>query len=81
MYPESEREKGEEPEWVVSEKKQFKEFRDKNADGKMDKKEVADWILPPDFDHVSSEAQHLLKESDENQVRFHISFFSLWILQ
>jgi len=64
LYPESEREKGEEPEWVTNEKKQFKDYRDKNGDGKMDKEEVADWILPPDFDHVSSEAKHLMSESD-----------------
>jgi len=64
LYPESEREKGEEPEWVTNEKKQFKEFRDKNGDGKMDKEEVKDWILPEDYDHIASEAKHLLMESD-----------------
>ena len=40
LYPESERENNEEPEWVTNEKKQFKEFRDKNGDGKMDRDEV-----------------------------------------
>ena len=68
LYPESEREKGDEPEWVASEKKQFAEFRDKNKDGKMDKAEVADWILPPDMDHVTSEAKHLMVEADDNKV-------------
>ncbi|XP_066926347.1 calumenin-like [Clytia hemisphaerica] len=63
LYPESER-SGEEPEWVTNEKKQFNEFRDKNHDGKMDKDEIRDWILPEDYDHVSSEAKHLLMESD-----------------
>ena len=40
-----------EPEWVEEERRQFKEFRDKNGDGKLDRQEVEDWILPQDFDH------------------------------
>ena len=69
LYPESERGEGkEEPEWVSNEKKQFSEFRDKNGDGKMDKDEVRDWILPEDYDHVASEAKHLLMESDVDKV-------------
>ena len=54
---------------MKSEKEQFKEYRDKNKDGKMDKEEVAAWILPPDYDHVDSEAKHLIAESDTNNVR------------
>lgn len=60
---------GEEPEWVASERQQFFEFRDKNQDGKMDKEETMDWILPSDYDHVEAEAKHLLLQSDANQVR------------
>lgn len=67
LYPESDRQDGKEPEWVTNEIKQFKEFRDKNGDGKMDKDEVKDWILPTDYDHVSSEAKHLISESDTNK--------------
>lgn len=59
----------EEPEWVATERQQFSEFRDKNKDGKMDKEETMDWILPSDYDHAEAEAQHLLHESDANQVR------------
>lgn len=33
--------------------------------------EVRDWIVPPDFDHVSSEVTHLLNEADENKVSYH----------
>ena len=40
-----------EPEWVEEERKQFKEFRDRNGDGKLDRQEVEEWILPQDFDH------------------------------
>lgn len=59
---------GEEPDWVATERQQFFEFRDKNHDGKMDKEETMDWILPSDYDHVEAEAKHLLLQSDANQV-------------
>ncbi|XP_008399936.2 calumenin-A isoform X1 [Poecilia reticulata] len=57
----------EEPEWVASERQQFSEFRDKNQDGKMDREETLDWILPADYDHAVAEAKHLLYESDSNK--------------
>ncbi|XP_070710227.1 calumenin-A [Pempheris klunzingeri] len=57
----------EDPEWVATERQQFAEFRDKNKDGKMDKEETLDWILPSDYDHTEAEAKHLLHESDANQ--------------
>ena len=38
LYPESEKEKDkEEPEWVKTEREHFRDFRDKNKDGKMDR--------------------------------------------
>ncbi|XP_028254580.1 calumenin-A-like isoform X2 [Parambassis ranga] len=58
---------GEEPEWVAVERQQFAEFRDKNNDGKMDKEETLDWILPSDYDHAEAEAKHLVHESDTNK--------------
>lgn len=30
--------------------------------------EVRDWIIPPDFDHVSAEATHLINEADSDKV-------------
>ena len=36
----------------------------------MDRDEVRDWILPEDYDHVASEARHLLAESDADKVSF-----------
>lgn len=57
-----------EPEWVATEREQFSEFRDKNKDGKMDKEETMDWILPADYDHAEAEAKHLVYESDSNKV-------------
>lgn len=58
-----------EPEWVKTEREQFTEFRDKNKDGRMDKDETRDWILPSDYDHAEAEAKHLLYESDADQVK------------
>ncbi|XP_078666809.1 calumenin-like isoform X3 [Branchiostoma floridae x Branchiostoma belcheri] len=57
----------EEPDWVKSEREQFGTFRDKNGDGKMDKDEVRDWIIPPDYDHADAESKHLLFESDADK--------------
>lgn len=57
----------EEPDWVATEREQFAEFRDKNKDGKMDKEETMDWILPSDYDHADAEAKHLVYESDANK--------------
>ncbi|XP_028305005.1 calumenin-A [Gouania willdenowi] len=56
-----------EPEWVASERQQFSEFRDKNGDGKMDREETLDWILPSDYDLAEAEAQHLMHQSDANK--------------
>ncbi|KAM8884377.1 calumenin-A isoform 1-T1 [Synchiropus picturatus] len=64
FQPQSDKEP--EPEWVASERKQFTEFRDKNHDGKMDREETLDWILPKDYDHAEAEAKHLLHEADQN---------------
>ncbi|MEQ2173020.1 hypothetical protein GOODEAATRI_027433, partial [Goodea atripinnis] len=70
----------EEPEWVATERQQFSEFRDKNKDGKMDREETLDWILPADYDHAIAEAKHLLYESDTNKVglEFHWSQHLDW---
>ena len=57
-----------EPSWVTHEKDQFKNYRDKNGDGFMDKDEIKEWIIPPDYDHSESEAKHLLRESDSDKV-------------
>jgi len=59
-----------EPEWVEEERKQFKEFRDRNGDGKLDRQEVEEWILPQDFDHSDVETRHLIGEADQNSDGF-----------
>uniref|UniRef100_I3MCK6 EF-hand domain-containing protein n=1 Tax=Ictidomys tridecemlineatus TaxID=43179 RepID=I3MCK6_ICTTR len=58
---------GPEPDWVLSEREQFSEFRDLNKDGKLDKDEIRHWILPQDYDHAQAEARHLVYESDKNK--------------
>eukprot|EP00794_Sanderia_malayensis_P018123 gene18123-19933_t len=68
LWPESDREAGkEEPDYIKTEKEQFGSFRDLNKDGKMDREEVKNWILPPDYDHVSAEVKHLIQESDTDK--------------
>lgn len=59
------------PAWIESEKKQFEEQHDKNGDGKLDRAEILDWIIPSA--HATGnqeEAKHLLTESDANGVSF-----------
>lgn len=55
------------PDWVVREREQFKNFRDKDGDGYLDRNEIRDWIIPPDYDHSDAEAKHLILESDGNK--------------
>lgn len=59
---------GPEPDWVITEREQFSDFRDLNKDGKMDKDEIQHWILPQDYDHALAEARHLVYESDVDKV-------------
>ncbi|MBN3280391.1 CALU protein, partial [Polyodon spathula] len=56
-----------EPDWLKTEREQFREFRDINKDGKLDSDEVSKWILPGDVDHTETEAKHLIYESDQNK--------------
>ncbi|XP_003464533.3 reticulocalbin-1 [Cavia porcellus] len=58
---------GPEPDWVLSEREQFNDFRDLNKDGKLDKEEIRHWIVPQDYDHAQAEARHLVYESDKNK--------------
>lgn len=63
MYRASEPEE-EEPEWVTSEREAFNKFRDTDGDGFLNRDEVRQWVVPKDFDHAESEAQHLVFEAD-----------------
>ena len=69
LWPAYERAKVDmDPDWVVAEREQFHKHRDKDGDGKLNKKELGDWILPEDFDHAEAEARHLIYEADTNKV-------------
>jgi len=67
MYHPEGGDKEEEPEWVTNEKEQFKEYRDKDKDGKLNTEEVKDWIIPPDYDHTDAETKHLIFEADADK--------------
>lgn len=70
IWPHYEREEGaEDPDWVKTEREQFGQHRDRDGNGKLDKEELAHWILPQDYDHAEAEARHLLYEADMDKVR------------
>ena len=49
LWPQNEWEgvpEGEEPDWVSSEKEQLGTYRDKDGDGKLNRQEIGEWILP-----------------------------------
>ncbi|CAH8499294.1 unnamed protein product [Heterobilharzia americana] len=56
-----------EPEWVERERSQFRRFRDTNQDGKMDRTEVGEWIMPSNYDPVDAETKHLFYHADTNK--------------
>ena len=57
----------EEPDWVATEREQFKSYRDQNHDGKLDLEEVKAWIMPEDYNHADAEARHLVYEADDDK--------------
>jgi len=58
---------GTEPDWVASEREMFKDYRDKNGDGKLDKEEMTAWLTPEGFDHAEAEAHHLIHMADDDK--------------
>lgn len=79
MHPDSDN-GGEEPEWVKNERTQFENYRDKNKDGKMDRDEIKNWIVPPDYDHSGAESNHLMHEADANKVCIYVSLVVVLII-
>lgn len=63
-YPELQ---GREPEWVASEREMFREHRDKDNDGRLNREEMRDWIMPLNFDHADAEAKHLIGIADDDK--------------
>lgn len=57
-----------EAEWVERERSQFRRFRDTNQDGRMDRAEVGEWIMPSNYDPIDAETKHLFYHADTNKV-------------
>ncbi|VUZ52633.1 unnamed protein product [Hymenolepis diminuta] len=55
------------PEWVKTEQKQFRDIRDKDKDGFLDREEIRAWLFPTDYDHIESELKHLMSETDNDK--------------
>lgn len=55
-----------EPEWLTQERAHFSQHRDKNGDGKLDKEELGEWLLPTGYDYIEAEAGHLMQSVDDN---------------
>ncbi|CAL8074452.1 unnamed protein product [Calicophoron daubneyi] len=53
-----------EPEWVKSELSQFKDYRDADKDGRLNREEVGEWIMPANYDPHEAETQHLFYHAD-----------------
>ncbi len=69
MYrPDGSDRNAEEPDWVKSERDMFKQYRDTDKDGKLNKNEMKEWIMPSNFDHAEAEAKHLLHMADDDKV-------------
>ena len=43
-------------------------LRDKDGDGKLNREELKQWIMPENYDHAKAEAVHLIYESDTDSV-------------
>jgi len=56
-----------EPDWIKTERENFRNYRDLDHDGKMNRKEVELWLMPTDYDNIQAETLHLFREADKNQ--------------
>ena len=61
----SEEDKANHPNWVEAEREKFKEIRDLDKDGSLNKDEVANWLFPI-WNELTQEAVHLIYEADQN---------------
>jgi hypothetical protein len=68
MWDSTENNNTAEPGWVQTERENFRQYRDLDHDGKMNRKEVELWLMPTDYDNIQAETSHLFREADENQV-------------
>lgn len=60
------------PDWVESEKDQFKNFRDRDQDGFLDLEEVKSWVIPEEYETSEAEAKHLIYSCDADRVSLNV---------
>ena len=56
--------------WKEIEIEYFRNKRDKNGDGHLDKDELRAWLYPPSSDPAVNEAEHLFYHADKDKVIF-----------
>lgn len=69
MWDSTENSNATEPEWLQTERDNFRKYRDLDHDGKMNRREVELWLMPIDYDKIQAETAHLFREADQNQVK------------
>ena len=62
-----ERDGSDEPDWLQSERDNFKSW-DVDGDGRLNRKELTSWVVPTHYDPYESEAAHLIHDVDTNEV-------------
>lgn len=68
MWNSSENNNTSEPDWLKVERENFRQYRDLDHDGKLNRKEVELWLMPTEYDNIQAETLHLFHEADQNQV-------------
>jgi len=53
--------------WTKEDEDEFHRDLDKNGDGRLDRDEIYEWIVPSDFDHIDEETKHLFDEADADK--------------
>jgi len=61
--------------WTPEDEEEFNTELDKDGDGKLNRNEIYDWLVPKDFDHIVDESNHLFDEADEDKVCLFCLFF------
>lgn len=60
--------------WSPEDEDEFRKQMDKDGDGKLNREEIYQWLVPEDFDHIVDESNHLFSEADDDNVcRFSFS--------
>lgn len=63
--------------WAEEERVEFEQHLDKNRDGKLDQREIRDWLAPNEAAFFEEEARHLLSHADTDKVRVTMQFLCM----